>query len=512
MAPNYIDFPERRAELRAEVETLLEADGSRAGAVYRTSLNDVQAQRGTKTQAGNEVDYILPGLLQGRIPAAVEPRKKVASRLRSWLSKNEKPLSPELRADLETQLEAIEALEVPIAPATTSGSESGEPTPNSGWDQFMYWAEKIVSQPKFRSDERDYKVEAAQPLRESVTQLRARGDWAGPLERAFRVQKGNLVDWHVTGGRGSFGEWAATEPDACGAALAALWTDHNSHGGERIAAFDALVPAEVIGRPGGLANLGAYLLGGLDEARWPNFRIGVLELAWELTRFPPPANSTASGNYEHALIFFDAMRAEAAERGFVIVDRLDAQGIMWVIASGGDRGPYDFSEAEWAELEAFTGVSKAPRPPEADQTAPDERRFEVPEDTDRLVITRARKEQGRLRDYLLDKRTEAPCDLCGRLLPKDFLVAAHIAPRHALDHEERMQFDRIAMIACLLGCDQLFELGYLNVDEHGMICARNVEGELSRILEGLAGRRCTAHSKSTAAAFAVHRTAGLQLE
>jgi hypothetical protein len=253
MAPNYIDFPERRTELRAEVGTLLESDDSRAGAVYRSSLDDVQAQRGTQTQATNEVDYILPGLLDGRIPAAAEPRKMVASRLRSWLNKKKESLSPELRADFEAQLEAIDALN-PTTPAT-----------------------------------------------------------------------------------------------------------------------------------------------------------------------PAP------------------------------------------------------------------------------------RVFEVPENTDRVLLARARTEQARLRDYLLQGRTQAPCDLCGRLLPRDLLVAAHIAPRRDLDHAERTQFDRIAMIACLLGCDRLFELGYLTVDEEGTICPGAAGDELTPILNELAGRRCSAYSDDTAAAFAAHR-------
>lgn len=266
MAPNYTEFPERRAELRAEVGRLLEEDKSRAGEVYRTSLDDVQARRGTGTQATNENDYILPALLNGRVPAAVEPRKKVAARVRVWLKK--KPLSDELRADLEAQLQEIEAL-------------SGR-----------------------------------------------------------------------------------------------------------------AVPAKPVG------------VGAEDEPREPT-------------------------------------RAK--------------------------------------------------------------RRFEVPEDTDRLVLARARKEQSRLRDSLLQGRTEAPCDLCGRLLSKELLVAAHIVPRRELDHNERAQFDRIAMVACQLGCDRLFELGYLTVDEEGAICPRSVEDELMPILAGFAGRRCAAHNDETAAAFAAHR-------
>ena len=252
MAPNYIEFPERRAELRAEVGAILQADDSRAGEVYRSTLDDVQARRGTQTLATNEVDYILPALLNGRIPAAEVPRKMVASRLRSWLKKM--PLSAALQADLEAQLEAIGALD-------------------------------------------------------------------------------------------------------------------------------------------------------------------------------PAASPTLA-----------------------------------------------------------------------------KRRFEVPEDTDRVVLARARTEQVRLRDFLLQGRTEAPCDLCGRLLDRELLVAAHIAPRRNLDHAERMEFERIAMIACQLGCDRLFELGYLTVADDGTVSPLPTGGALTPVLDELAGRRCSAYNAYTAPAFTAHRT------
>jgi hypothetical protein len=140
------------------------------------------------------------------------------------------------------------------------------------------------------------------------------------------------------------------------------------------------------------------------------------------------------------------------------------------------------------------------------------RRFKLPEDadTDRDVLARARKEQDKLRDFLLDGRTKAQCDLCGRMLPAKLVVAAHIVPRHDLDHDQRVQFDRIAMIACQLGCDRLFELGYLTVDGEGIVEARFADGDLLPSVEGVAGRRCTAHNGLTAGAFAAHRAAWIE--
>lgn len=68
----------------------------------------------------------------------------------------------------------------------------------------------------------------------------------------------------------------------------------------------------------------------------------------------------------------------------------------------------------------------------------------------------------------------------------------------------RKDFASIAMLACALGCDQLFELGYVIVDEHGIAkTGREAESDaLQSIVERLVGRRCTAHNTKTAGDFA----------
>lgn len=73
---------------------------------------------------------------------------------------------------------------------------------------------------------------------------------------------------------------------------------------------------------------------------------------------------------------------------------------------------------------------------------------------DRSAVT----QQGRLRGYLLAGRDAANCDLCGRRLPASLQVAAHIVPRSVSDEDHRKDFAAIAMLACNLGCDELFEL------------------------------------------------------
>ncbi|CAN5304797.1 hypothetical protein BH09ACT11_BH09ACT11_12520 [soil metagenome] len=127
--------------------------------------------------------------------------------------------------------------------------------------------------------------------------------------------------------------------------------------------------------------------------------------------------------------------------------------------------------------------------------------------TDASAVSRVRREQAYLRRYLLAGRSEAPCALCGRILPQHLLVAAHVVPRRLLDDAERLDFRGSAMLACALGCDALFEWGHIVVDDAGVVQAGHKSGGVaaSEAVAALEGRRCTAHSQYTAQRFAQHR-------
>lgn len=129
-------------------------------------------------------------------------------------------------------------------------------------------------------------------------------------------------------------------------------------------------------------------------------------------------------------------------------------------------------------------------------------------ETDAQTIGRRRREQGRLRAYLLGGRAVADCDICGRELPERLLVAAHIVPRAQLDDEHRKDFASIAMLACSLGCDDLFEFGYVIVDGAGLVRPGRVPETpaLESAVDALSSRICTAHNHRTAADFAARAT------
>ncbi|WP_148263257.1 hypothetical protein [Corynebacterium variabile] len=116
-----------------------------------------------------------------------------------------------------------------------------------------------------------------------------------------------------------------------------------------------------------------------------------------------------------------------------------------------------------------------------------------PDGLDKAVTAYHRLEQDQLRRTLLDGSSEGTCTLCGKEFPSGFLVAAHIKKRANASNIERHDIPNIAMLACKFGCDELFERGYISVDDGGVLIVRDLDNnhrnlEISRRLDELSGR------------------------
>jgi hypothetical protein len=128
--------------------------------------------------------------------------------------------------------------------------------------------------------------------------------------------------------------------------------------------------------------------------------------------------------------------------------------------------------------------------------------------SDSLSLSTVRNEASIFRSYLFGGKKTAMCDLCGRDLPCGFLVAAHKKPRASCTEEERRD-PEVVMRACRLGCDELFERGYLFVDENGSVQAgaalQSTTAQLQSFAGQLIGRACTGHSEASQKYFDWHR-------
>lgn len=209
--------------------------------------------------------------------------------------------------------------------------------------------------------------------------------------------------------------------------------------------------------------------------------------------------------------------AQPDEGWLVLVDpvieglRVHSQRIAELLPHG-SPGPLDKNGTPQQKyLSALTHEQGSLLLEEIDLDNPSQSREALPApahgETDAATSVWGRIEQRGLRRRLLDGRTEAECGLCGRRLPAALLVAGHIKPRAHCTNRERWDYPNVAMLACLLGCDALFEYGYIAVDDSGTI----VEGRptsvdaLANARAVLVGSPCPAFTPGRAASFKAHQ-------
>ncbi|MFF3724589.1 hypothetical protein ACFYYM_19725 [Streptomyces erythrochromogenes] len=144
-------------------------------------------------------------------------------------------------------------------------------------------------------------------------------------------------------------------------------------------------------------------------------------------------------------------------------------------------------------------------PPEPEQEPGDD--FSHTGDTNAVAQVLVRREQQKLRRALIRGRATTRCSFCGRTLPSRLVRAAHIKRRSQASRLERLDLGNIVP-ACLMGCDELFEHGYIYVAKDGTIAASpssSTTNDLKHIAQTLAGRAVIDFDARRAEFFRWHR-------
>ncbi|GEQ77389.1 hypothetical protein CTTA_4394 [Comamonas testosteroni] len=117
---------------------------------------------------------------------------------------------------------------------------------------------------------------------------------------------------------------------------------------------------------------------------------------------------------------------------------------------------------------------------------------------------KSRVEMGIFRRHLFSNNAVGRCAICGGNFPTGLLIAAHIKKRAKCDDEQKRDLN-VVMPACKLGCDALFEDGYIVVGDSGDI---EIGSKLKKITSGLSekvtfliGKKCEAFKKNTTAPY-----------
>ncbi|UEG48631.1 hypothetical protein LK994_08275 [Ferruginibacter lapsinanis] len=128
------------------------------------------------------------------------------------------------------------------------------------------------------------------------------------------------------------------------------------------------------------------------------------------------------------------------------------------------------------------------------------------EDTEREITTTRRLEQGYLKTYLFGNNTNGTCACCKKVYPVSYLVTAHIKKRSYCTPQEKRDLN-VVMPMCKFGCDELFEKGYIIV-ENGQFVSLNktpTSLELENYINQLTDTGCTYYNQNTVDYFNWHK-------
>ena len=126
--------------------------------------------------------------------------------------------------------------------------------------------------------------------------------------------------------------------------------------------------------------------------------------------------------------------------------------------------------------------------------------------TDMDATVMARKEQYLLRKLLNGNKKVNTCGICLQEYPVQFIAAAHIKKRATCDFNERINVN-IVMPMCKMGCDQLYEIGYISVAEGKVIDLHKgpTSAAVAAYLEDIVGNECHYYTEKTISFFEAHR-------
>ncbi|MEH0861974.1 hypothetical protein [Halobacteriovorax sp. DPLXC-1] len=135
------------------------------------------------------------------------------------------------------------------------------------------------------------------------------------------------------------------------------------------------------------------------------------------------------------------------------------------------------------------------------------KKFDEGTELNKEVKSTARVEQGYLRNYLFKNSKVSNCSICHKEFPVQFLIAAHIKKRAHCTNEEKIDAENIVMSACRLGCDDLFERGYITIGDGGTVersATKTFTPILNDYVTKIEGNICSAYSKGSHKYFKWH--------
>ena len=115
------------------------------------------------------------------------------------------------------------------------------------------------------------------------------------------------------------------------------------------------------------------------------------------------------------------------------------------------------------------------------------------------VVSKRRAEQHIFSEYLFSGKDYVTCSICHKNYPSDLLVAGHIKKRSDCSDSEKRDLN-IVMPVCKFGCDDLYEKGYILINDKGLVVSNpnlNLEGNVREYVNDILGKKCTFFSEKS---------------
>jgi hypothetical protein len=139
----------------------------------------------------------------------------------------------------------------------------------------------------------------------------------------------------------------------------------------------------------------------------------------------------------------------------------------------------------------------------------EEARFEInlEMETDGSAPRPTRNEHRFIVKHLFKGLATGTCCICLNDYPRNMLVAAHIKKRASCDRNEKLDIENIAAPMCRMGCDPLFEFGYISVRDGVVVRHPSLEAPaaISSYIDGVLGNLVPAWGQKTKKYFQWHR-------
>tara|TARA_B110000046_G_scaffold128893_1_gene135373 strand:- start:173 stop:1132 length:960 start_codon:yes stop_codon:yes gene_type:complete len=134
--------------------------------------------------------------------------------------------------------------------------------------------------------------------------------------------------------------------------------------------------------------------------------------------------------------------------------------------------------------------------------------FKTSDDLDPTASVTIRKEQAALRRTLFNNRPNGTCCICLEQLPVSFLWASHLKKRSLCSTEEKLDFHNVAAPMCKFGCDELYEKGYIGVQNGKIVKVKHYckTSFINNYISKVIGKECNAWSRDSKQYFDWHYT------